>query len=142
MFCNATEAIPQPYPTQIEPESNTATMFSTIPYTPQANDVTKLAAASTIIGLTGDTSDSDDTEVEVVIGILLMNGRFKCPKPACNRRSFGRQAELRRHYGNTHLRKQAFWCKVISCDRSHGLNHHPFHRKDKLVDHVRAMHRS
>lgn len=107
------------------------------------SDLAEQMATSNVIDLTGDTSGSDaDTHGELVIGTVLMNGRFKCRELACNGRSFGRLAELRRHYKNTHSKQQAFWCEVTSCDRSRSVDQRPFHRKDKLADHVRAMHGS
>jgi hypothetical protein len=114
-------------------------MSNTTPYTTSS---TNSRPVPTFIDLTNDTSDSDDARGETVIGTLLMNGRFKCRESACNGVSFGRQAELRRHYGNTHSKTHEFWCEVPLCDRSQVVGHYPFHRKDKLADHVRAMHRS
>jgi hypothetical protein len=94
------------------------------------------------IDLTGETSDSDEQDdAEVIIGSLLKSGRIKCTSRRCVRRSFGRQAELRRHYHGAHAPvKLTHWCPVPLCERSSGAGGRPFHRKDKLRDHVRTMH--
>ncbi|KAH7070544.1 hypothetical protein BKA63DRAFT_79540 [Paraphoma chrysanthemicola] len=99
-------------------------------------------ASSNIIDLTMDSSDSDENmDSSTVIGTLLKSGRFKCHYTRCLRSSFGRQAELRRHYDGTHaIVKHTFWCQVPFCNRSSGVGGRAFHRKDKLRDHVRAMH--
>jgi hypothetical protein len=101
--------------------------------------------ASNVIDLTSSTGDSStdsdaETDLEVVIGSVMNNGRFKCAEHGCYRRSFGRQAELRRHYYGAHTKKLAYWCEVVWCDRSQAIGTRPFPRKDKLMAHVRSIH--
>jgi hypothetical protein len=85
----------------------------------------------------GISFDSPDT----VIGSMYHSGRFKCLHPGCARKSFGRQAELKRHHETIHAtQKPAYWCRVPSCERSRARGGYPFTRRDKLNDHVRAMH--
>ncbi|KAF2029279.1 hypothetical protein EK21DRAFT_21974, partial [Setomelanomma holmii] len=67
--------------------------------------------------------------------------RFKCNGRRCLRKSFGRQAELRRHYNSAHAStKRTYWCLEPSCERFNGTGRRAFHRKDKLRDHVRQKH--
>ncbi|KAF2824778.1 hypothetical protein CC86DRAFT_266303, partial [Ophiobolus disseminans] len=68
-------------------------------------------------------------------------GKFKCLEQRCSRKTFNRQAELRRHYDTTHApRKPEYWCRVASCQRSHANGGYPFPRRDKLRDHMRKVH--
>lgn len=60
--------------------------------------------------------------------------RFVCPK--CPSKSFGRQAELRRHVLNKHESNPQLSCPAPQCSRLF-----PTHRKDKLRDHVRKSHK-
>ncbi|KAF1843039.1 uncharacterized protein K460DRAFT_258993, partial [Cucurbitaria berberidis CBS 394.84] len=70
------------------------------------------------------------------IGTVLVNGKFECNQRQCSSKTFGRPAELRRHYATIHaVQKPEFWCHIVSCERSK-----PFSRKDKLTDHVRKAH--
>jgi hypothetical protein len=105
---------------------------------------TATATVPDLIDLTAETSDDDeniDADVEVEIGSVLKNGRLKCRERACGDQSFARQAELRRHFNSKHApKKRRYWCLVSSCVRSRGTDHRPFHRKDKLMAHVRSMH--
>jgi hypothetical protein len=95
---------------------------------------------------TSPVNDSDDTaefaKTNVVIGSILSNGKFKCRETRCRRRSYGRVAELRRHYDVAHApTKPAFWCPVTACERSRGIGGRCFPRKDKLRSHLRNVHR-
>ncbi|KAH7082245.1 hypothetical protein FB567DRAFT_101770 [Paraphoma chrysanthemicola] len=84
------------------------------------------------------TNVSDD---DPVVGFLLQSGRFKCVDIRCARRSFGRRAELKRHYDGAHAPvRHIYWCPVPSCERSSSIGGKCFYRKDKLNDHIRAMH--
>jgi hypothetical protein len=94
---------------------------------------------------TSPDDDSDDiaevAEPNIVIGLILSNGKFKCRESRCHRRSYGRVAELRRHYDVAHApTKPAFWCPVTACERSQGIGGRCFPRKDKLRSHLRSVH--
>jgi hypothetical protein len=90
--------------------------------------------------LAADLAPQDD-DSDAAIGTALKNGKFKCILERCARKTFKRQAELRRHYKTIHAaQKPEFWCNVLSCDRSVAAGGRPFHRKDKLQDHVQRMH--
>jgi hypothetical protein len=105
------------------------------PYKP-----TQMQLASNVIDLTNDASDTDtDINSEVIIGSVMSNGRFKCSMQECHRLSFGRKAELERHYG-AHTKKLAYWCETAGCPRSKEVGYRPFPRKDKLRSHVCKVH--
>ncbi|KAH7110528.1 hypothetical protein B0J11DRAFT_586114 [Dendryphion nanum] len=75
------------------------------------------------------------------IGSVLDNGQFVCDDEVCAGRTFARQADLRRHHTTLHATdKPNFWCHVSLCRRSMGGGGEAFHRKDKLMAHVRSMH--
>lgn len=75
------------------------------------------------------------------IGSVLNNGKFMCDDERCAGRTFARQAELKRHYKTLHaINKPNFWCHVSPCPRSMSAGGEAFHRKDKLMAHVRTMH--
>ncbi|KAH7070545.1 hypothetical protein BKA63DRAFT_493568 [Paraphoma chrysanthemicola] len=95
-----------------------------------------------IVGnLANDSGTSSDDDLDVTIGSVLKSGRFKCTTHKCRYKSFGRKAELQRHYDGTHApRKRTFWCPVPLCKRSAGCGGKAFHREDKLRDHTRTMH--
>jgi hypothetical protein len=66
------------------------------------------------------------------------NGEFafrfhcnKCPK------SFGRNADLRRHYKKHFLAERRFECLIDACERR---GEHGFYRRDKLKDHQNNVH--
>jgi hypothetical protein len=69
------------------------------------------------------------------------NGRqysYECGEPACSS-TFGRPQELTRHWHDLHdLHPPTYPCEVLGCSR--GEHGRPFHRRDKLSDHVRAVH--
>lgn len=66
--------------------------------------------------------------------------KLTCPRPSCVSKSFGRPSELRRHNNNFHDDKRA----TIQCPASNCSRNQPFSmaRKDKVVEHIRAMHKS
>jgi hypothetical protein len=75
------------------------------------------------------------------IGSLLNNGKFICEDEKCAGLTFARQAELRRHHTTIHdPNRPNFWCPVSSCRYSMSAGGQAFHRKDKLMAHVRTMH--
>ncbi|PVI02947.1 hypothetical protein DM02DRAFT_626332 [Periconia macrospinosa] len=77
------------------------------------------------------------------IGLVLLNGTYICTDAACEgRRTYGRYTELKRHHASRHATdKPTFWCEADdSCPRSEAKGNRPFHRKDKLVSHVRTVH--
>lgn len=92
-------------------------------------------ASSTVV----DTIDVGDAVTR--IGSVLSNGKFMCEDKKCAGCTFGRQAELQRHYNTIHaINKPNFWCCVSTCPRSMSAGGEAFHRKDKLIAHVRAKH--
>ena len=94
--------------------------------------------------LDGDTDDTQEDTLDdsnTVIGTFRHNGKFKCIEPRCARKTFNRQAELRRHYDTIHApRKPEYWCRVATCPRSRANGGYPFPRRDKLRDHMRKVH--
>jgi hypothetical protein len=85
------------------------------------------------------TAEDDDSDA--AMGTALKNGLFKCILKQCADITFKRPAELKRHYNTIHAaQKPEFWCNVPSCDRSVAAGGRPFHRKDKLQDHVQRKH--
>jgi hypothetical protein len=84
-----------------------------------------------------------EKDPETVIGSVLKNGRLTCSNPLCTGKSFGRQAELNRHYDTTHAAyKPEFWCPVTTCRRSACLGIRSFPRIDKLKSHIESVHGS
>lgn len=82
-----------------------------------------------------------ETEAIARIGSVLGNGKFVCDAEGCGGQTFARQAELRRHFITLHAtNKPNFWCHVLTCPRSMSRGGKAFHRKDKLMAHVRSMH--
>jgi hypothetical protein len=125
-----------------QPCNNTSGLSTNLDLSPtrgnhERAEVPKSLAASSFDDTKGKAFDSLDT----VIGAMYHSGRFKCLHPGCARKSFGRQAELKRHYDTIHAaQKPSFWCCVPSCERSLDRGGYPFTRRDKLNDHVRTMH--
>ena len=75
------------------------------------------------------------------IGSVLSNGKFLCAAKGCERLTFGRQADFRRHHTSLHAAiKPNFWCQVPTCRRSMIRGGTAFSRKDKLAAHVREWH--
>jgi hypothetical protein len=114
--------------------------FPDLNSTAQSDELESTEQVSDVIDLTNGTSGTDDdTNLEVVIGSVMSNGRFKCSMQECHRLSFGRKAELERHYG-AHTKKLAYWCEIAGCPRSKEVGYRPFPRKDKLRSHVCKVH--
>jgi hypothetical protein len=67
------------------------------------------------------------------------NRKFvECGFPGCGS-TFSRLPDLKRHYNGTHASEPIlFWCREAGCDRSAG--NRPFHRKDKMMEHMRTKH--
>ncbi|KAF2029295.1 hypothetical protein EK21DRAFT_67974 [Setomelanomma holmii] len=82
----------------------------------------------------------------VPIGSVYMTNRkkvfvFKCTERPCNRKTYTRMYDLRRHYDGAHASQgPKFWCPYEGCERSARGGGPSFPRKDKLKDHVRSMH--
>jgi len=86
-----------------------------------------------------DTIDVEDAIAR--IGSVLSNGKFMCEDKKCTGRTFGRRAELQRHYETIHaVNKPNFWCRVSTCPRSINQGGEAFNRKDKLMAHIRTIH--
>jgi hypothetical protein len=68
---------------------------------------------------------------------------FRCSRPACHNKRFGRWADLKRHIDAFHEAKgNVLWCPVPTCARSEAFGNKPFSttRRDKLKEHVQRMH--
>jgi hypothetical protein len=67
--------------------------------------------------------------------------RFVCDAEGCGGRTFARSADFRRHYAVQHaVYHTKFWCSVIGCQRSIIGGGRAFHRRDKLMAHIRSHH--
>jgi hypothetical protein len=94
----------------------------------------------------GQASSTVDAKTETEdavagIGAVLSNGRFMCDAEGCGGQTFARHAELRRHYTTIHAsNKPNFWCHVRRCRRSISGGGKAFHRKDKLMAHIKSRH--
>ncbi|KAF2445819.1 hypothetical protein P171DRAFT_443419 [Karstenula rhodostoma CBS 690.94] len=72
--------------------------------------------------------------------------KFKCNKCECKDLHFGRMADLRRHYEQTHSKNRVqYFCSVNGCSRSHastgGRGRSFGTRKDKRDEHERNVHK-
>jgi hypothetical protein len=66
---------------------------------------------------------------------------FQCDDPACKKQTFSRWYDFRRHFNGAHAAAPTvYWCDVEGCPRSRAVGDRPFPRKDKLGDHVEAVH--
>lgn len=84
-------------------------------------------------------TETEDTVAR--IGSILSNGKSACDAEGCAGLTFNRQADLKRHYTTLHANnKPNFWCHVSHCRRSMSAGGKAFHRKDKLMAHIRRMH--
>jgi len=87
------------------------------------------------------------TRDENPIGLVYSNKRkFKCSKSTCSDLTFGRMADLRRHYDQTHARHRVqYYCGFDGCSRSHaqtgGRGRSFGTRKDKRDEHERNVHK-
>ncbi|KAH7350404.1 hypothetical protein BKA66DRAFT_476285 [Pyrenochaeta sp. MPI-SDFR-AT-0127] len=67
---------------------------------------------------------------------------FKCSAPRCGK-TFNRSYDFDRHYNGAHVvEKTVHWCLISGCNRSEGNGSQPFPRNDKMIDHVRKMHKT
>lgn len=72
--------------------------------------------------------------------------KFRCSKPDCKDLTFGRLADLRRHYDQQHAHRGVqFFCNFDGCPRSYrptGGRMRSFGtRKDKRDEHERNVHK-
>ncbi|KAH8623603.1 hypothetical protein IG631_22082 [Alternaria alternata] len=109
------------------------------------NAVLPERAAPQIPGVSGHESPhiptaNDDSE-HMVIGIILSNGevrgdRYQCNKRACSGRTFGRLADLKRHYSSVHGgaggKGQRTWCPVDGCESTSTMPSPPRHQARQL----------
>ncbi len=92
-------------------------------------------------------SPPSDSESEQVTGHVLASGQFKCSDKSCEKLRFGRQADFKRHYANAHAEKIIeFFCPISGCERSSNPSKKSRGRsfkgrKDKMEEHVQAVHR-
>src|SRR4051812_31455222 len=69
-----------------------------------------------------------------------LKGDYRCQFPGSCERSFGRPADLDRHYENLHVpleERKRFECDYRRCTSKT----HPFGRKDHYRDHLRDYHK-
>ena len=87
-----------------------------------------------------NTNDDANASTRIVIGTFRLNGDSK--RQHLNyHRSYSHLAERRRHYETQHsIVKPEYWCNVPLCERSVVLAGRPFHRVDKMREHVRMVH--
>lgn len=91
---------------------------------------------------TTNTRTVDPTDLDSILGQPEVSQgiessrtkRLTCPK--CPGKSFGRQAELRRHMLVLHEGNTSLLCPAPECGRQFST-----HRKDKLREHVRNIHK-
>jgi hypothetical protein len=89
---------------------------------------------------------SADSEAEVIIGHLTASAKFKCSFSSCRDLSYGRQADLRRHYDHQHADKRLeFFCTFDGCTRSKNPTGRSKgksfgSREDKMREHYRNVH--
>ncbi|KAJ4361912.1 hypothetical protein N0V83_010853 [Neocucurbitaria cava] len=111
-----------------------------MPYVPYSSPQ-QSEPKSVIPNTSSDELLAPENDTDILIGSVFRDGKLKCCFPDCFDKSFGRQAELRRHYDTSHaVYKPEFWCPVTTCGRSALFGRKPFPRKDKLMDHVESMH--
>jgi hypothetical protein len=90
-------------------------------------------------------SDNDGDREDRTTGFVLASGRFRCTEHTCSDILFGRQAELRRHYINSHAQKEEYFCAQLGCDRSRKTTSSSRgrsfgSRRDKMEQHMQAVH--
>lgn len=78
--------------------------------------------------------------------VYFDKSKFKCNKSECKDLQFGRMADLRRHYDQTHAKNRLqYFCSVSGCSRSHastgGRGRSFGTRKDKRDEHERNVHK-
>lgn len=100
-----------------------------------------MAEDPSVAEASSQSSGSHSSTAATAIGTILMNGKSKCNQETCSSKTFSRPAELKRHFATTHAsKKPAFWCHILTCDRSAALGIKSFSRKDKLAEHIRKSH--
>jgi hypothetical protein len=83
---------------------------------------------------------------EAAIGYVLANKKkFKCTDDECKELTFGRLADLRRHFDQNHSNiGEEYFCRHSGCPRSHaetgGTGRSFGMRKDKRDEHERMVH--
>ncbi|KAF2274783.1 uncharacterized protein EI97DRAFT_88897 [Westerdykella ornata] len=100
-------------------------------------------------GVTDHNSSGNGPPPANTIGYVLADKRkFRCAKKECHNSTFGRLADLRRHYEAAHVsaaNKPEYYCPVSGCARSRwfgGGGGRSFGtRKDKCDEHVRNVHK-
>jgi hypothetical protein len=116
------------------------------------NRVTKRQANSKLSNYTHPTTSAEPENLQdVVLGYIVSTGtgtvhqdQYKCSSPSCQRATFGRLAELKRHHASKHgtsgVRRPQYWCPIDGCDRSKRFQGNAFPRKDKMTDHLSRVH--
>ena len=69
--------------------------------------------------------------------------KLVCSYPTCSGISFGRLMDLKRHHESFHT-NAVLWCPAFDCPRNAMYGDDPFPRirRDKLMDHIRKVHKS
>jgi hypothetical protein len=91
------------------------------------NRVTKRQANSKLSNYTHPTTSAEPENLQdVVLGYIVSTGtgtvhqdQYKCSSPSCQRATFGRLAELKRHHASKHgtsgVRRPQYWCPIDGC---------------------------
>ncbi|KAF2876580.1 hypothetical protein BDV95DRAFT_483371 [Massariosphaeria phaeospora] len=105
-----------------------------------------LSTHSSLFQSRAQQSETRPSEPEHVIGFVLLDKKkFRCAKDECKDLTYGRLADLRRHYDQAHSRNRAqYFCPYPRCSRSHapggGRGRSFGTRKDKRDEHVKNVH--
>ena len=106
-------------------------------------------ATPTAVTTAQNTSISQATEVDPIVGQVTLGGRFTCLSKACRNDetlTFNRHADFKRHYTNMHARKLTeYFCPEKGCHRSRypadGKKGRSFKgRRDKMKEHMKTVH--
>jgi hypothetical protein len=73
--------------------------------------------------------------------IYLPAAKFTCVFPECTDVTFGRLQDLKRHHRAFH-QNTVLWCPAFDCPRNEEYGDNPYARRDKLMEHIRRMHKS
>ncbi|KAF2687649.1 hypothetical protein K458DRAFT_238101, partial [Lentithecium fluviatile CBS 122367] len=92
------------------------------------------------------TSTRTTHDEEPIGHVLADKSKFKCSKPDCKELTFGRLADLRRHFDQNHsVQREEYFCRQSGCTRSHnptgGRGRSFGARKDKRDEHERNRHK-
>ena len=114
--------------------------------TPPPLDDNVMFPTNTIISPSIDSPFISNTTMKTSIASMYSTDEpdayiFQCDDSACKQRTFNRWYDFRRHYNGAHATAPTvYWCESTGCPRSKAVGDRPFPRKDKLNDHIQAIH--